>query len=131
MSINETEIFNKIIEKTDSTLILFFILMMIACVIVFLPLYKLILKSKAEKNEADAIQTEKAIKRETQLLDIIEKNTEVISELKTILNNTSMAFFESYHQLSEISKNIDNKMDKLITIISLIDNNVNHLNKKT
>jgi len=99
---NEAEqIVNEIIHKTTSELIIFFILVMITLVIVFLPLYRMMVKDRKERNVQN-------FEREKQIMSVITANTEVISRLKTTLdftsNNTNSSFTRIHDRIDKQSE---------------------------
>ena len=100
---NEAEhIINEIIQKTSSELILFFILVIIMLVIVFLPLYRMMIKARKERNEQH-------FEREKQVIGVITANTNVISGLKTTLEFTSSNTSSSF---TRIHDRIDKQTEK-------------------
>ncbi len=127
MGNNETEILNQIIEKTDSILVIFFILLLIACILVFIPFYKLFSQNRADKNETEVMKLEKYIQRESQLLEVITKNTEVISELKILFETTIHSFTTSNEKINERVTAVDDKVDMVATKVTVLDTKVEQL----
>ena len=127
MGNNETEILNQIIEKTDSILVIFFILLLIACILVFIPFYKLAPQNRADKNETEVMKLEKYIQRESQLLEVITKNTEVISELKILFETTIHSFTTSNEKINERVTAVDDKVDMVATKVTVLDTKVEQL----
>ena len=127
MGNNETEILNQIIEKTDSILVIFFILLLIACILVFIPFYKLFSQNRADKNETEVMKLEKYIQRESQLLEVITKNTEVISELKILFETTIHNFTTSNEKINERVTAVDDKVDMVATKVTVLDTKVEQL----
>ena len=127
MGNNETEILNQIIEKTDSILVIFFILLLIACILVFIPFYKLFSQNRADKNETEVMKLEKYIQRESQLLEVITKNTEEISELKILFETTIHSFTTSNEKINERVTAVDDKVDMVATKVTVLDTKVEQL----
>lgn len=130
MTMNEMELLNNMIQKTDSILIIFFILMMMACILVLIPFYKIISKNKADKEETEAARLDKYMQRESELLEVITKNTEVISELKALFEATIHNFSASNDKLNERFTAVDDKVDKVVTQVNVLDTKVDQLRKK-
>ncbi len=129
MEINTIELLNSIIEQTDSVLVIFFILVIIGGILILIPIYKLFSKNKADKNEIEVAKLEKYIQRETQLLDVITKNTEVISEIKVLFETTIKNFSESNDSLNEKFTDVDDKLDIVVTKVNMLDTKFDKLVK--
>lgn len=71
-----------IANKTSNDILLLTIVVAIVAIIVAIPLYKLIIKSTATRRQQE-------INRECKLLDVIEGNSTVMAELKTLLTSTN------------------------------------------
>ena len=130
METNKIELLNSIVEKTDSVLVIFFILVILGGILILIPVYKLFSKNKADKNETEVTKLEKCIQRETQLLDIITKNTEVISEIKILFEVTIKNFSESNSNLNERFNVFDDKVDNITSTVNLLDSKFDKLVKK-
>ncbi len=130
METNKIELLNSIVEKTDSVLVIFFILVILGGILILIPVYKLFSKNKADKNETEVTKLEKYIQRETQLLDIITKNTEVISEIKILFEVTIKNFSESNSNLNERFNVFDDKVDNITSTVNLLDSKFDKLVKK-
>ena len=130
MTMNEMELLNNMIQKTDSMLIIFFILMTMACILVLMPFYKIVSKNKVDKEETEATQLDKYMQRESELLEVITKNTEVISELKALFEATIHNFSASNDKLNERFTAVDDKVDKVVTQVNVLDTKVDQLRKK-
>ena len=130
METNKIESLNSIVEKTDSVLVIFFILVILGGILILIPVYKLFSKNKADKNETEVTKLEKYIQRETQLLDIITKNTEVISEIKILFEVTIKNFSESNSNLNERFNVFDDKVDNITSTVNLLDSKFDKLVKK-
>lgn len=124
MGANETSIFRQIIEKTDSVILIFFILIILAFVVVFIPFYKVIMNDRIKRKEAEQIRFDKMNQREAQLIEVITKNTEVLSELKTLFIESEKHFTSFSSQLLADIASLDKKTDTMLTSITLIENNI-------
>lgn len=113
----EKEIISQIVDKTDSVLILFFILIIILLVVAFIPLYKLFIKSRANIADSESAKLDKTIKREALIIDVITKNTEIISGLKMLFENT----------LDPSLNNLETKVDDIIIYINNVDSKLGEL----
>lgn len=108
----ETNILTTILNKTDSVIVVMFILVILFLVIAFIPIYKLILQSRADiaNNENDKMDL--TIKREALIMEVITKNTEVISGLKVLFENTlDPSLKEMEEKISTLCDKI-NELDK-------------------
>lgn len=88
MGESELEVLKTILSNTDSVIVVLFVLVILFLVIAFIPIYKLILQSRVSiaNNENDRMDL--TIKREALIIEVITKNTEVISGLKLLFENT-------------------------------------------
>jgi hypothetical protein len=108
----EQQILEKIAAQTNSELILFFILVVVALVVFMIPMYRMMMKDRADKAERDGTRQDKYIEREKQIIAVITANTEVISGLKAMLEITSAATNSSFTRLHErIDKQCNNCFD--------------------
>ena len=114
MGQNEAEILKTILNNTDSILVVVFILIILFLVIAFIPIYKLMLQNRNDiaNNENDKMDL--TIKREALIIEVITKNTEVISGLKVLFENTlDPSLKEMESQIKELCNKID-ELDKKI-----------------
>ena len=81
-------IMHDIVSQTDSSLIIFFILVIISMVIFILPFYVIILKDRKEQRVQDNIRHERYIKREREIIHVVTANTEAIAGLKSTMDIT-------------------------------------------
>ena len=104
----EKEIFSTILDKSDSAIVIMFILGIIFFVIALIPIYKLILKNRTDiaNNENDKLDL--TIKRESLIIEVVTKNTEVISGLKSLFENIlDPSLKEILDKVNELSNKID------------------------
>ena len=114
----ETNILTTILNKTDSVIVVMFILVILFLVIAFIPIYKLILQSRADiaNNENDKMDL--TIKREALIIEVITKNTEVIFGLKVLFENTlDPSLKEMEEKISTLCDKINELDKKIITIV--------------
>lgn len=110
----EMELLKELTQKTNSELILFFVLFIIAMVAI-IPLYRMMLKDKKEKLkvEADSLNTrqDKYIEREREIIKVITANTEVMAGLKTTIENnttvTSSSIMRIYDKIDLQGKDVE------------------------
>ena len=117
MGESEVEVFKTILNNTDSVIVVMFILVILFLVIAFIPTYKLILQSRVDiaNNENDKMDL--TIKREALIIEVITKNTEVISGLKLLFENTlDPSLKEMEDKIGELCNKID-ELDKRIIMI--------------
>ena len=120
MGKNESDIINSIVGNTQSDLILFFIIMVVAMVIVLLPLYTLISKDRKQKNQLDNTRQDKFIEREKQIIQVITANTEVMTGLKTTLEVTGLSTNASLERIYERINYQNGKFAELNTDVAQI-----------
>lgn len=111
----EKEIFTQVINKTDSVLVLYFILVILFITIAFIPLYKLVIKGRTNLANSENDKLDKNIKRESLIIEVVTKNTEVISELKTLFENS---LDPSIKELEANTKDIAKKFDDISEFIT-------------
>lgn len=115
MGQSEIDILKTILNNTDSILVVIFILIILFLVIAFIPIYKLMLQSRTEiaNNENDKMDL--TIKREALIIEVITKNTEVISGLKVLFENTlDPSLKEMESQVKDLCSKIDELDKKMI-----------------
>jgi adenylate kinase family enzyme len=102
----------EIAEKTNSDLILFFIVVAVVLVVFFIPLYAMIMKDRKERNsvaaqrqrdenEAAGVRQDKYMEREKRIIEVVTANTAVMSSLKTTLERDGMATNASLERIHE------------------------------
>ncbi|GHU60689.1 hypothetical protein FACS1894171_2510 [Clostridia bacterium] len=97
----ENQIIQEVFDKTKSELIIFFVLVIIAMVAVFLPLYRLMARERGERIRAEAARQDKYIERESRIIDVITANTEVMARLKTTMEIMSASVNSSFSRLHD------------------------------
>ena len=90
-----------LIGKTNSELILFFVLIIIAFVIGFIPLYNLIRKDRKARADQEDNRQDRYIEREREIIKVISANSEVIAGLKTTLELTGASMSASFIRVHE------------------------------
>jgi len=81
MNPENTHILSKIIEHTDSSLVLVFVAVAIAAIIISIPLTRAIIAGRRQRQEL-------MMKREEKIIEVIAGNTAAITGLKTTLEVT-------------------------------------------
>lgn len=112
------DVINGIVGKTENEAIFMFILIIVAAVIFVIPFYKLSMDKTKERQKMENDRWDKYTKRESALIDVITRNTEVISELKTLFETTLQVYLEKVTELSsevtEVKQIVNEKFEKLI-----------------
>lgn len=127
----EAEILEKVADKTQSELILFFILVVVALVVVLIPLYRMVSKDRKERRDADAarvkgeneatnIRQDKYIEREKQIIQVITANTEVMAGLKATFETFGAATTSSFARIHERMDSHSAKLGEVTTEIAQI-----------
>lgn len=119
MGENEAKLLDKVVGNTQSELILFFVIIVIAMVIVLLPLYTLISKDRKQKDQIENIRQDKYIERERQIIQVITANTEIMSGLKATLETNGVSTIAA---LERVHERIDYPSSKITEIFSGIAN---------
>lgn len=126
-----TDVLSQITQKTNSDLIYFFVILAVIILVIGIPLYTLTIKeNKAKRQQVLEAATLQA-KREEQYIRVIEHNTEVNSQLKTMLeiSNTNCIECKYEHQeklevlgehLHGLGVKIDSHNDKLVEVAVLL-----------
>lgn len=118
MEMQGENIINGIIGKTENEAIFMFILFLVAIVIIALPIYKLSIEKSKERQQMENDRWDRYTQRESALIDVITRNTEVISELKTLFETTLDMYLDKITDLSsevtEVKQIVNEKFDKLI-----------------
>ena len=113
----EENIINGIVEKTENEAIFMFILILMASVLILLPLYKLSIKKIKETQKMENERWDKYIQRESSLIDVITRNTEVISELKVLFETSLQNYSDKMTLISseviEVKQIINDRFDEL------------------
>ena len=90
-----------IVEKTDSDLILFFVLLLLATACVCLPLYKTVKAGRSQRMEHENKRQERMMEREKLIIGVISANSEIIAGLKTTLEMTSANIISSFDRVHD------------------------------
>lgn len=107
----------KIIDKTDSVLIIFFVLLILFLVIAFIPIYKLMIKGREVVTNNENDRMDMAVKREALIIEVVTKNTEVISGLKVLFETT----------LNPLLNDLENKSVDIIEKLDEIKNKIDDM----
>lgn len=130
---NETQLLEKAVEKTQSELIIFFVILVVAMIVVFLPLYSLVIKDKRQKNTLESNRDNKFIEREKLIIQVITSNTEVMAGLKATLESsgvsTSAAIRLIHKKMSEIDEKINDLSVASTKTTTQIDRMLNNQSK--
>lgn len=119
MNTEYVNILQDIVDKSQSDIVLIAVIFLAALVTFFIPFYKMILKNKN-------IDEERRLEEKQLLIDIVEKNTNIMSTLKTTLelNNTSIITI-----LKNINSNTNDAAIKIATMITSQDGASKKLDK--
>ena len=113
MGATEQEIIKEVMQRTNSELMLFFILLLVAMVVVWIPLYRMMRKDRIERVKLD-------FERERSILDVVTANTDVISELKTTMGIFSKSTNSSFSRIHD-------RIDQLVSISTVHGNTLARL----
>jgi uncharacterized protein HemX len=118
-----TDVLNQITQKTNSDLIYFFVILAVIILAIAIPLYTLTIKENKAKRQQLLEQAKLQARREEQYIKVIEHNTDVNSQLKTMLeiNNTNCIECKYEHQekLEVLGEKLDNyNKEQMIKITS-------------
>jgi hypothetical protein len=147
MGDNEYKLLYEAIEKADSDIIIFLIVLGVLIVVALVPLYGLILKDRKSRRSIDSkhkemeieaahIRQDKYIEREQQVIkaitDVVTRNSEAMSGLKSTLDNSGQATIQSLNRvhdriddhISDHTKIAQKHTDALSAINEKVDNMV-------
>jgi len=101
-----TNIYEAIINNTDSVLIIFLIVLTLAVVIAFIPLYSKVLKGRKADREHEIEVKKSEGERESRIIKVISDNSAVIAELnvvtaslKTTLDANGLSFTKAIERV--------------------------------
>lgn len=104
-------------KNTDSGIILAMIVIAVVVTVISIPLYRMTIAYDREKRKTH-------IQREGQLIEVIQQNTSVISELKILLvdnNDTQKQVKMEYHKrIDDIENAVEEHNEKLIEVLTLL-----------
>ena len=104
MNTESQQIVQEIVGKTHSELILFFVLVIVALVIVVMPLYSIVRKDRRERAKDD-------IDQRKLTLSVVSANTEVMAGLKTMLDVMNATMERSRSDTKESFQRIHERLD--------------------
>jgi uncharacterized protein HemX len=106
MNQDTEQIITEVVKKTESDLILFFVLAIVALLIVAIPLYRMVLDDRKRRTEHES-------KREGRILDVISRNSEVVER------NTA-ALYALAADIKRHDEHIDKKLEELLELVQSI-----------
>jgi flagellar basal body-associated protein FliL len=127
MGSNEAEILGKAVEKTQSDLIVFFVILVIALVVVLIPVYSLTLKERKEKNRQEIEREKQYIEREKQLIQVITASTDVMASLKVTLETSGVATASGIEHIKTKMSRIEDKLDSMSAEESKATHSINKI----
>ena len=95
------EIIIDLINRTNSELILFCVLIVVAFVVAFIPLYAMILRDRRDRAADSNLRHDKYLEREREIIKVVSANSEVIAGLKTMLELTGSSMNSSFVRVNE------------------------------
>lgn len=129
IGVDGTNILSKIVGSTTSELVMVAVIFAVVIILVGLPIYRMMTKSEEYRRqqyidrETKLVETleKSADKRETQLIRVIERNSEVMTELKTLFTMSNdkydLSRREQQEQYKELKK-IQQEGNKMLHDIS-------------
>ena len=99
-------IISQIVSETRSDLIYFLVIILIGLVIFLIPFYTI--KRKMNKDDKTATVAEKRM-----LIDVINKNTDIISTLKVTIDYNNQAISTMLSNIEKVDANINNIVNKI------------------
>ena len=134
MDKNSTDLINEVVRRTESELILFFVLLLVALLLICIPLYAMILKDRKRKGVVETTRQENYIKREALMVEVVKQNTSVISELKVTLDlfhkHTNDSFKRIHDRLDIQIQNSENHNEKLAIMSEKINDIKSHCGRQ-
>lgn len=120
MSPEYTDILTKIVQETQSDIILFTIVIIVGLALVFIPFYY-------TSNKSKKMMREQQLEEKKQLINVVEKNTDAISTLKTTLELTNSRMLGLLKRIDDSTSETSMKMEKLLTIQEGTTNKIDKL----
>lgn len=110
-------LFNAIVQKAQSDLLLFMVLLCVVIVLVAKPLYK-------QLTDYLTLKEQQKITREGKLLDVIQGNSSIMAELKTLLTNTNENCRTCKIEQLSYFKRFEDKQDASALVLNDIENGI-------
>jgi hypothetical protein len=110
----DTELLREIVQSTDSSLVLFFVVIAVIAV----PVCYFLHKNSRHRHAVECSRREQDNKRELNLIQVITSNTAIMEGLKTTLDNNNAALSKT---IERIHTRIDNQNDTLQLIFAAIN----------
>ena len=110
-------LFNAIVQKAQSDLLLFMVLLCVVIVLVAKPLYK-------QLTDYLTLKEQQKITREGKLLDVIQGNSSIMAELKTLLTNTNENCRTCKIEQLSYFKRFEDKQDASALVLNDIENDI-------
>jgi len=107
-----------IVNQTDSSLITFFIIVIIAMVLFILPFYVIILKDRKEQRTQDNLRQDRYIEREREIIRVVTANTEAITGLKAAVDITSASNATIFTRIHDRIDSQNKQITELGTLIT-------------
>ena len=121
-----TDVLKEVTSRTNSELILFFVIVAVVLIILMVPIYRYTINNAREKRKFQNDQNEMQAKRDAEYIKVIQHNSDVNSQLKTMLelNNLNCIQCKAEHQekLDIAIEKIDLHNDKLVEVGVLLRN---------
>jgi hypothetical protein len=99
-----------IVGKTNSEIILFFVLVIIGLVVAGIPLIKVLARNRAEKLnhelEAELRRSERDAARLSNILAVISSNTEALQRIGSLAENAHFASEKGFERLNNKLENV-------------------------
>ncbi len=107
---NESQVLQDVVQKTDSGIILFAVVVVVALIAFYIPLYTIIVKDRRERRvneaqrakdeiEASNARQDKYMERERGIIQVVTANTEVMASLKSTLERDGQANLASLERI--------------------------------
>ena len=104
-------------QKAQSDLLLFMVLLCVVIVLVAKPLYK-------QLTDYLTLKEQQKITREGKLLDVIQGNSSIMAELKTLLTNTNENCRTCKIEQLSYFKRFEDKQDASALVLNDIENGI-------
>lgn len=110
-------LFNSIVQKAQGDLLLFMVLLAVVIIVAIKLLYK-------PMSDYLTLKEQKKNEREGRLLEVIQGNSSVMSELKTLLTNTNENCRSCKSEQIAYFKRFEEKQDTNALVLNDIDHNI-------
>jgi len=114
------QVLQEMVQKTDSSLIMFFVIILIMSVVFYIPLYRMQIKERKERTEIENLRQDKEFERQQQILSVITSSTEATTTLNATMHHVNEAITTALDKIDDDVIKVYGSISKLHERINLI-----------